>query len=364
MMDEFVNVEQFEAKAQEVLPTMVYDYFASGADTETTLRWNRESFRRFVLRPRILKNVEQVDTSIDLLGTKVQSPVLIAPSAMQRMAHPTGEIGMVKAASAQGNAMILSTMATTSMEDVAEHSTTKLLFQLYVLKDRNYVRKMVQRAERAGFKGIVVTVDAPVMGNRERDKVNRFTLPGGLRLEHLVELSPKEGSLPINHTGSALVSLFQESLDQSLTWDFIGELRTMTTLPIIVKGVLTAEDAEEALSAGVDAIIVSNHGGRQLDFAPATLDVLPEIVNAVHGRVPVWVDGGIRRGTDVLKCIALGASAVLIGRPVLYGLAVGGQAGVERVLHLLHEEIKTGMALLGTRSIKEIGRSHVAHQRF
>eukprot|EP00963_Diacronema_lutheri_P013096 scaffold2274_cov343-Pavlova_lutheri.AAC.9 len=363
-MEEFVNLEQFEEKAREVLPTMVYDYFASGSDTETTLRWNRESFQRYMLRPRILKSVEQVDTSIDVFGTRVGSPVLIAPSAMQKMAHPIGEIGMVKAASTQGNALILSTMATTSLEDVADHSRTVLLFQLYVLKDRNYVRRMVQRAECAGYKGVVVTVDAPVLGNRERDKINRFTLPGGLRLEHLVEFSPEEGSMPTNQSGSALVTLFQESLDQTLTWNFIEELRTMTSLPIIVKGVLTGDDAEEALAAGVDAIIVSNHGGRQLDYAPAALDVLPEIASAVQGRVPIWVDGGIRRGTDVLKCIALGASAVLLGRPVLYGLAVGGQAGVERVLELLHEEIKTGMALLGARSIAEISEAHIRRHQF
>lgn len=353
-MEKYVNLDQFEEDAAKVLPKMVFDYFASGSDTETTVRWNRESFRRYALLPRILRPVDHINTCIDCFGKIVSSPVIIAPSAMQKMAHPSGELGTVRAASRCGNAMILSTMSTTKLEEVAEHSNTDLFFQLYVLKDRSYVRQIVKRAEDAGYRGIVVTVDAPVLGNRERDIINKFTLPEDLRLEHLVGLDDGEGSLPANSSGSALISLFKDSLDKSLTWDFMIELRAMTTLPILVKGVLCSEDAKQALAVGVDGIIVSNHGGRQLDFAPATLDVLPEITKIVQKKVPVWVDGGIRRGTDVLKCIALGASAVLIGRPVLYGLGVGGEDGVTKVLQLLQAEIETSMALLGVRSLDEI----------
>ncbi|GIL43172.1 hypothetical protein Vafri_986 [Volvox africanus] len=290
-------------------------------------------------------------------GIRSSIPVWIAPMAMHGLADPQGrEVATCRAAAACGVPFTFSTVATSSLSEIQATGHNATIFQLYVIRNRNVVRRWVTEAEERGFKALMVTVDAQRLGNREADARNKFTLPPGLALRNLEYLSAGSTAQARDSAdGSGLMRLFAAEVDDSLTWEFIPWLRSITKLPIIVKGLLSPADAELAVQYGVDGIVVSNHGGRQLDFAPSGLEMLPAIVAAVQGRVPVLVDGGVRRGTDVIKALALGASAVLLGRPVLYGLAVGGQAGVERVLQLLRNEIELSMALAGCSSVRDIG---------
>lgn len=350
------NVSEYEKLAKEMLPKMVYDYFASGAEDQWTLQENRNAFSRILIQPRILIDVSHIDLTTTVLGFKISMPIMIAPSAMQKMAHPDGEYATARAASAAGTIMTLSSWATSSVEEVASTGDGVRFFQLYVMKDRYVVTQLVRRAERAGFKAIVVTVDTPRLGRREADIKNRFTLPPHLTLKNFEGLDIRK----IDRTNdSGLASYVASQVDRSLNWKDLQWLQSITQLPILLKGVLTAEDARLAIQAGVAGIIVSNHGARQLDYVPATIMVLEEIVKAVQGRIPVFLDGGVRRGTDVFKALALGASGVFIGRPVVFSLAVDGEAGVRKVLEMLRDEFELAMALSGVRSLNEINRNHV-----
>jgi 4-hydroxymandelate oxidase len=353
MSEEPITLDDYEEAARRLLPRMIFDYFAGGAGDEWTLRENRRAFDRWVLRPRVLADVSQVDLSTSVLGQSVPFPILLAPTAFQRMAHPDGELATAWAAATLDTVMILSTIATVSLEDVAATGVRRW-FQLYVLKDRDLTAELVKRAHASGYRALVLTVDAPLLGRRFRDERNLFTLPDGMRLANLEAMG-----LPVS-SGSGLSAFFLERHDRSVNWESLAWIRSLSPMPLVLKGIVTGEDASLAVEAGVDAIVVSNHGGRQLDGAPATLDVLPQVVEAVAERIEVLVDGGIRRGTDVLKALALGARAVLVGRPYLWGLAVDGEAGVRRVLELLRDDFLLAMSLAGQPSVAGVPRSLVA----
>eukprot|EP00877_Chromochloris_zofingiensis_P012973 jgi/Chrzof1/792/Cz01g29010.t1 len=361
-MPVFVSLEEVEGLAKKKLPQMVYDYYAGGAETQQTVLENRIAFARYQLLPRILIDVSKLDTSTTLLGHRLAFPMLVAPMAMHGMAHPGKEIATARAAAAEGIPMVVSTMANCSIAEVASSGHPCLLFQLYVIKNKRLVAGMVRQAEALGYKALMITVDAQRLGKRDADERNRFHLPEGLVLSNLLPLvhhrvgDGQADTLQARDTdqGSGLLKLFADEVDDSLTWEFIPWLRTITKLPVFIKGVLSPEDAVIAVQYGVDGLVVSNHGGRQLDTSPSALDMLPAIVAAVGGRIPVLMDGGVRRGTDVLKAIALGATAVLLGRPILYGLAIGGEHGVRRVIQLLKQEFELSMALSGCCSVGSI----------
>ncbi|MDX1991533.1 MAG: alpha-hydroxy acid oxidase [bacterium] len=354
--DEPLNLMDFERLAPEKLTQMAWDYYAGAADDLVTLRDNRLAFNKIRLRPRMMVDVSQRDLSTSVLGQSMPMPLLFAPTAFHRMAHPDGEIATVRAAGSRGLTMILSSLSTTPLEDVAQAAaqaaTAPLWFQLYVYKDRGLTESVVRRAEAAGYKALVLTVDAPYFGRREADIRNRFFLPDGLEVANLRGTGKEDIDRPKG--GSGLNAYVASLLDASLTWKDVNWLCTLTDMPVIVKGILRGDDAVRALEHGAKGVIVSNHGGRQLDTSPATIDVLPEITEAVGGKLDVVLDGGVRRGTDILKAVALGAKAVAIGRPILWGLAYNGEAGVQRVVDLLREEFSLGMALAGCASVRDI----------
>jgi 4-hydroxymandelate oxidase len=351
--DALLTIEDFESAARQRLPQMVFDYYAGGAGDEWTLRANRRAFERWVVRHRVLVDVSTLDTRTSVLGHQVSMPILLAPTALQRLAHPDGELATARAALAMDTVMMVSTIATVALEQVAETGVQRW-FQLYVLKDHGFTEELVRRAHAAGYSALVLTVDTPLLGRRLRDERNRFSLPEG------VEMANLEGSGLPHSPGSGLSSFFLSRHDDALTWGDLEWLRSISPLPLLLKGVVTAEDAALAVGAGVAGIVVSNHGGRQLDGSPATIDALPEVVEAVGGRADVIMDGGIRRGTDVVKALALGARAVCVGRPYLWGLATGGEAGVLQVLRLLRDDLLLSMALAGRPTVGSIDRSTVA----
>jgi 4-hydroxymandelate oxidase len=348
-----INIGEIEAQARTLLTPSVYDYCAGGSGDEVTLRENRAAFDRLMLRPRVLVDVSVVDTIVELLGVRLSLPLLLAPTALNRLAHPDGELAAGRAAATCGVAMVVSTFASYLLEDIAAAGRTALWFQTYVFRDRGLTADLIGRADGAGYRAIVLTADTPRLGRRERDMKNAFILPADVMAPNLVarDTIPSRVALPLAN--------LQQLPDASLTWRDISWLRGRTTLPILIKGILGAEDARRAALEGLDGIIVSNHGGRQLDGALSAIDALPAVVNAVEGQMPVLIDGGIRRGTDMLKAIALGARAVLIGRPYLWGLAVDGEAGVRRVIEMLREELTLAMALSGCPSIATVNRSTV-----
>jgi isopentenyl diphosphate isomerase/L-lactate dehydrogenase-like FMN-dependent dehydrogenase len=350
------NLEQYEALARERLTRAAYDYYAGGAEDEATLRANRAAFARFYLRPRVLVDVSRVDLSTELLGERLSMPVLLAPTAFQRLACPEGELASARAARAAGTLMIASTIATTTVEEIASAAPGPLWFQLYVFRDRAITRDLVRRVEACGCGALVLTLTVPVQGNRERDARNGFRLPPGLEMANFSGL--RQAGMP-EAEGSGLDAFIGREFDPTLTWDAVAWLRSETRLPIVLKGVCDPRDAALAVEHGMDAVIVSNHGGRQLDSAEPTLLALPRVAGAVDGRVPVLMDGGVRRGTDVVKALALGARAVLIGRPYLWGLAAEGEAGVERVLSLLRAELERTLALLGRPRVAGLGRDAI-----
>jgi 4-hydroxymandelate oxidase len=352
-----INLCELEERARAVLPQMSYDYYASGANDEITLRENRAAYERIKLLPRMLIDVSARDVSTTVLGEPVSMPILIAPTALQCLAHPDGEIATTKAAGAAKTVTTLATLATTSIEEVMAIATGPVWFQLYVFRDRALTASLVQRAEAAGCKAVVLTIDVPVPGKRERDVRNRFTLPEHLFLKNLWPAGLEK--LPKGIADSGMAAYVAANFDSALTWKDVEWLAQITRLPVLVKGILRADDALSAINHGGAGIIVSNHGARQLDTTPATISVLPEIVDAVASSVEVYVDGGIRRGTDVLKAIAYGARAVLIGRPILWGLAVGGEPGVKCVLEILRQEFDLAMALSGCPSLTAITRDLV-----
>ncbi len=331
----FVTVEDYEPVARERLPRDVYDYYAGGAGDEWTLAENRRAFERWVIRPRMLTGAYPPDPSTDLLGSRIAMPILIAPWAYQKMAHPDGELATARAAAHAGTIMVVSTTTQAYLEDVASAAEGPKWWQLYIFTDRGFTAERLKSVAASGYAAICFTVDFPVAGLRHRDTRSGFEMPVGLPDDDLV-------------------------FDPNIRWDDLAWIREQAPLPLLVKGIMTAEDARVALDHGVDGIVVSNHGARQLDAVAAPLAVLPEIVDAVQGRIPVLVDGGFRRGTDVFKALALGASAVLVGRPTAWGLAAAGEDGVYDVLRILREELENVMTLAGTRTVADITSASVA----
>lgn len=331
----YVTVEDYVPVARAAIAADVWDYYEGGAGDERTLAENRRAFDRWMLRPRFLRGAGSPDTSTSVLGSALRFPVGVAPWAYQRLAHPDGELATARAAAAAGTVMVVSSTTESYLEDVAAASDGPKWWQLYVAEDRGFTEAMLRRVVSAGYEAICWTVDFVVNGLRHRDTRSGFVMPIGV---------------------GASDYLF----DASITWDDLGWIKDRAPgIPVIVKGLLTAEDAELAVQSGADAIVVSNHGGRQLDRSPAGLDALPEVAAQVAGRVPVLMDGGVRRGTDVLIALALGASAVLVARPTIWGLAAEGEAGVAGVLEILRAEFENAMALTGCRSVDEIGRALV-----
>ncbi|XP_020586327.1 peroxisomal (S)-2-hydroxy-acid oxidase GLO4-like [Phalaenopsis equestris] len=353
MENNLTIVKEFEDLARQALPKMYYDYFRGGAEDEFTLRENVEAFQRIRLNPRVLINVSSINMSTSLLGFKLSAPILVAPTGGQKFAHLEGEVATARAAAACNTIMVLSFASSCTIEEVASSCNAVRFLQLYVYKQRYVSAKVVQRAESCGFKAILLTVDTPRLGRREADIKNKMVA---------IKLGNLEGllSVDVNDEGSSNLQAFANgTLDPSLSWKDIAWLKSITKLPILIKGILTAEDARKAVEFGVSGIVVSNHGGRQLDYVPATISVLEEVVQAVSGAVPVLVDGGVRHGTDIFKAIALGAKAVMVGRPIVYGLAAKGELGVRNVIGILKNELEQTLALAGCPSVEDISRMHV-----
>jgi 4-hydroxymandelate oxidase len=341
-LQDVLSLPEFEELAHVRMSHMAYEYVASAAADEHTARWNREAYDRIHLQPRVLRDVSTVDTSVTLLGKTLAFPILLAPTAYHRAIHPEGEIGTARGAGAAGATWVVSTATTTSLEDIARAATAPLWMQLYIQPDKAVTKDLVQRAESVGCQALCLTVDTPVQGARNRQTRAKFKLPDGVTAPYMTQLG--SGGHAVADTRRGVV----------VTWKDVEWLRSIAKVPVLLKGILNADDAAQAVSVGASGILVSNHGGRILDTAPATIEVLPEVVARVDKRVPVLVDGGIRRGTDIVKAVALGADAVLIGRPYCFGLAVGGAAGVQRVIEILRMELEMAMQLMGRRSLAEI----------
>lgn len=347
-----MNVWDLERLAEAGLEAGPWGYYAGAAGDERTLADNRAAWGRRHLRPRVLVDVTEIDASTTVLGIDVDLPVLVAPVALQKMAHPDGEAGMARAATAAGTAMCLSTIATSTPSEVrAGAPDADLIFQVYVMRDRGITRHLVDEAVACGFRALMLTVDAPRAGRRERDLRTGFGVPPGISMPAV--------DAAVGHTDGVTPAEFFSLVDTAVTWKDVERMAADSPVPFVVKGIHTGEDARLAVEHGAAGVVVSNHGGRQLDGVAATADVLPEVVEAVGGRCEVLVDGGIRRGTDVLTALALGADAVMIGRPALWGLAAGGEAGARAALRLFQDEIDLGLLLLGTPTLADVTRAHV-----
>lgn len=371
MASEPITIEEIKTIAKQNLSKAAWAYYITGTDFEQTLQRNEAIYNKLFLRPRVLRNVSDVDTSTTIFGRHYQFPIAIAPSAYQKLCHENGEVAMARAARSLGTNFILSSNATTSMEEVMHESPApsssapNFWFQLYVLRNREVTLELIRRAEEASYEALCVTVDTPIMGNRLHERHEPMKLPAHLSRANL---TTKKGSgssqirlILTAKTAAEARRLSREHSanlnDETLTWEeFVPWLKAQTKLKIVLKGIMTAEDAQLAADMGVDGIVVSNHGGRQLDGVPSTLEVLPEVVDAVAGRIPVIFDGGITKGSDVFKALALGADLCLIGRSALWGLAYKGQEGVEDVLHLLERDLWRTMVLVGARSVVDISR--------
>ncbi|BCS17402.1 alpha-hydroxy acid oxidase [Aspergillus puulaauensis] len=373
-----ITVADFKEIARQRLEKPVWDYYNAGADDENTINRNEEIYKKVLLRPQVLRNVANVDTATTIFGKRYDIPIAVAPTAYQKLVSADGEIDVARACRALGTNFILSTNATTTMEDVIEALPSRggnhpsPWFQLYFLGDRNVTAALIKRAEAAGYEALVLTVDTAVLGNRLPMRKNPFKLPPGLSMENVKSRSAggvnKARLLLEARTAADAKKVAREHssalVDASLSWEeVIPWLRSQTEMKIILKGIMTAEDAVRAVEAGVDAIVVSNHGGRQLDGVPSTLEMLPEISDAVKGVIPILFDGGISKGSDVFKTLALGADLCLIGRSALWGLAYDGQAGLESVFHILERELWRTMALMGVDSLAGISRSMLGRAR-
>jgi len=348
-VETLLTLDDAERLAELAVSPDAWGYFAGGAGDERTLRWNREAFSRYRLRPRVLVDVSSVTTETAVLGTPVSMPVLVAPMAYQALAHEDRELGMAQGAAAAGTIMCLSTVATATPEEVAASAPgAPRWLQIYVFRDREVSDQVIAEALRSGYSALVLTADLPVVGVRDRERRIDFDVPE-LEVPAMTAARARGGDDedPLGF------------LEAGLEWGYVEELRERWNVPVIVKGLVTGEDAALACEHGASAVVVSNHGGRQLDGAIASLDALPEVVEAVAGRAEVYLDGGVRRGSDVVMALALGANAVLVGRPALYGLAINGSKGVDQVLGILREEIENALALLGCRSPAEVTSAHV-----
>ena len=348
MPTKLLTIYDYERAAAEVMEPAYHAYYAGGVADNLTRDDNRAAFDRLKLLPRVLRDVSSLTTATTVASRQLAAPMLIAPTAMAKLAHPDGEIGIGKAAKKHGIIQILSTMSTHAVEEVASIGHD-VWFQLYIFKDRGVSKAIVQRAIAAGCTALVVTVDVPVIGLRQSLARANFHSPVDMRFPNLM-ISDGEG-------GQELVVTMADQVDPSLDWGFVDWLRSFTSVPIWVKGILNPADAVLAVQAGLDGIIVSNHGGRQLDTAVASIDALPAVADAVKNDVPLLMDGGVRRGTDILKALALGAQSVLIGRPPLWGLAVDGERGVDHAIQILKNELENVMAQAGCASVDEITKS-------
>jgi 4-hydroxymandelate oxidase len=343
-LDQFLALSDFESAAKEVLPHPVYEYIASGAGNEITLIDNERAYDRIRVWPRVLNDVRSVDISVSLFGNVLASPILLAPAAYQGTMHPLGELATVRGAGRAGVPFVVSTNTTVTIEELIKEARSPLWFQLYTQNDRSITADLIQEVEGAGCEAVCVTVDTPVLGVRTRQFRAGFKLPPGV-------------STPHNRRGGGASGNMDPALHSHLQWQDIAWLRSIVRSKLWLKGILHPDDADRAIEMGADGIMVSNHGARNLDTMPATIDLLPAIHEKVAGRVPVIVDGGIRRGTDVVKALMRGATAVMIGRPYLYALAVGGEEGVARCIELLTTELTYVLRLLGKASVKELDRS-------
>jgi len=341
-----INLFEYEALARERLHPAVWDYFSGGANDEVTLRENRAAFGRIQIRPRVLVDVSQCSMATTLLGTPVAMPICVAPSAMHGAACEDGECATARAAGALGTLMAVSTESTRTLEDIAQAATGPLWFQLYFSSStRRHAERLVNRAEAAGYRAIVLTVDSSRWGQKERHARSEATFEWPPSGNFIQDPLPEQNE--------------DEADGAAITWADIEWLRSITALPLVLKGILAAEDARQCAERGIAGILVSNHGGRQLDTVAATIEALPEVVAAVAGQCEVYMDGGVRRGTDVLKALALGARAVFVGRPVLWGLTVAGAEGAQHALELLRDELELAMALAGRPALADIDTSVV-----
>jgi L-lactate dehydrogenase (cytochrome) len=371
-----VNISDLRKVAKRRLPRAVFDYIDGGAEDEVTLRSNQAHFGRYTFRPRILVDVSRIDLRTTLLGESLAAPIVVAATGLTGMFWPHGEQLAARAAGRKGLVYAASTMSVASLEQIARAAPGPLWFQLYVWKDRGITRALIERARAAGYRALLLTVDTPVLGQRERDIYNGFTIPPRFTPSNVLDAARKVGwirqmlSVPrvtfgnfvgfpgaLGNDAVSLAQMTTKQFDPSVTWADLDWFRSVWGGPMALKGVQSAEDARLAVEHGVEAIIVSNHGGRQLDHAPTPVEVLPEVLDAVDGRAEVILEGGIRRGSDVVKAIALGAKAVSIGRPHLFGLAAGGQAGVEQAIDILVTEMERCMALIGRPNLSDLDRS-------
>jgi isopentenyl diphosphate isomerase/L-lactate dehydrogenase-like FMN-dependent dehydrogenase len=350
-VEQLLTVDDAERLAEQAVTPEAWSYMVGGAGDERTLRWNREAFSRYCFRPRVLVDVSSVSTQTTVLGTTVSMPALVAPMAFQQIAHEEGEVAMARGAAAAGTLMCVSTVATSTPGDIAAAAPdSPRWLQIYVFRDRGVSDEVISQALEAGFSALVLTADLPVYGIRHREARTGFEAP-----EEDVPAIVAAKARGAEGEGHHSLTL----LESGLEWDYVTELRERWNVPVVVKGLVTAEDADLACQYGASGVVVSNHGGRQLDGAIASVEALAEVVEAVGGRAEVYLDGGVRRGTDVVMALALGARAVLVGRPALYGLAFGGSKGVEQVLEIFREEIENALALLGCRSPAEVTAAHV-----
>ena len=351
-----INLFEYERLAKSLMPETEWDFVEGGATDEITINRTRQAFDSIMLRPRMLVDVDQRDMSTNVLGQRIDFPVMLSPAGHHIRAHPDAEIATVKAANAMNVGMILSSGSSVVMEDVARAATRRIWFQQYFYRDRAVTELMAHRAEDLGFSALCITLDASVRSKRERNLRNDYAIPPSPNYEGILNgenFNPSSDDAPLNVSGM---------VSPKVTWDEFEWLASKTDLPLIAKGVMTAEDAKLAVDHGVSAIIVSNHGGRSLDPTFATIEVLPEVAETVNGQAEIYLDGGIRRGTDIVKAIALGANAVLIGRPIFWGLAVNGAEGLRHLLELLREEFDSSMGLCGNPDISSIDRSLVGRR--
>ena len=355
MPEKIFNLFELEKLFDKNLPNPISGYYKSGARDEITLKKNREIFNTYEILPKLLRDVSKIDTAINILKLKLNNPIILAPIAMQQMAHPDGEIATAAAAQKFGCAMTLSTSSNKSMEEVASHNDN-LFFQLYFAKDRSITETMLKKTKENGFKAIVFTADAPKLGTRERDERNNFKMPDELSLGNFKGTVFEKFD---DHDGSSMNMHNELLFDRTLTFETINWIKETSKLPVLVKGILRPDDAAKCLENNADGIIISNHGGRQLDTASPTLKQVEPVRKEIGDDKLLIVDGGIRRGTDILKCIALGADAIQIGRPLLWGLNYDGQKGVEKVIQLLLDELVEVMILTGSKNINEITRDLV-----
>jgi L-lactate dehydrogenase (cytochrome) len=380
-LNSYINIADLQQRAHKALPLPVKDYLEGGADDEYTLSRNLDAFSEHELIPRFLVDVSTINTSTTVLGAKVDLPVLLSPTGMSRLFHPDAELAVARAAEQHGTMYSLSAVATESIESVADISAGPKMAQIYVLKDKGFTSDFIQRCKAANYTALCLTVDVPVGGNRERDLRSGLTFPPKFTWRSNLSFAlhpkwslgqltgPKFDLKNLNHLtdneraslGEKLEYLFSQ-FKPSVSWADAEQMVSEWGGPFAIKGIMNAEDARQAVAIGASAIIISNHGGRQLDTVPATLDCLADIVAAVDGRAEVILDGGIRRGTDVLKAMALGANACMIGRPYLYGLSVAGQQGVERVLDIFKTEIERNLALIGCPNINDIDATFIRHR--